>query len=155
MNVKLSAGILGQSDKAGCLSALRRMDASLSLWQPVSDYRRCLCSLCAHCTGLILTGPLPVKLDWPGGPLTRCSELPGQAGEHVTLFSLQGDAPQLQLAISSVCSLAGYVIFLISGASGAVLRCMPLMLGATLGHAVLRAAASEYKAGAAQGVDFR
>ena len=42
-----------------------------------------------------------------------------------------------------------------SGASGAVLRCLPLMLGATFGHAALRAAASEYKAGAAQGVDFR
>ena len=68
---------------------------------------------------------------------------------------MQGETPQLELGISSLCSLAGYVIFLMSGASGAVLRCMPLMLSATFGHAVLRAAASEYKAGAAQGVDFR
>ena len=68
---------------------------------------------------------------------------------------MQGDTPQLELGISSLCSLAGYVIFLMSGASGAVLRCLPLMLSATFGHAALRAAASEYKAGAAQGVDFR
>ncbi|MCJ1297116.1 hypothetical protein MMC34_008685, partial [Xylographa carneopallida] len=67
---------------------------------------------------------------------------------------LQGSTPQVELGISSLCSLAGYVIFLMSGASGAVLRCLPLMLSATFGHAALRAAASEYKAGAAQGVDF-
>jgi len=35
------------------------------------------------------------------------------------------------------------------------LRCMPLILAVTLGHAALRTAASEYKAGAAVGVDFR
>ena len=57
--------------------------------------------------------------------------------------------------MSAICSLASYIIFLMSGASGAVLRCMPLMLAVTLGHAALRTAASEYKAGAAVGVDFR
>lgn len=35
------------------------------------------------------------------------------------------------------------------------MRCMPLILAVTLGHAALRTAASEYKAGAAVGVDFR
>ena len=69
-----------------------------------------------------------------------------------SILWMQNALPELSL--SSLYVLAAYVLFIMSGATGALLRCLPLMLALVLSHAALRQAATEYKAGGAMGVEF-
>ena len=57
-----------------------------------------------------------------------------------------------ELGIHSLFAMASGVLFIMSGAIGALLRCMPLALAVVLGHAAFRRAATEDRAA---GVDFR
>lgn len=63
--------------------------------------------------------------------------------------------PQLELGMRLLLIFPAYAFYLMSGAAGGLLRCLPVILATLLGHATLRTAASEYKAGGAVGVDFR
>lgn len=85
-----------------------------------------------------------------------CSRQPQLSTWHVAWSNFQcgsvREQGRAELGIHSLFALASGVLFIMSGAIGALLRCLPLAMAVVLGHAAFRRAATEDRTA---GVDFR